>query len=74
MIVITRKKLKINEKDLCRKYRTNVHKLIQAWKQGLSDSDIANATGINPATLGQIREEIELIHRRLRLALKERTF
>lgn len=64
------KKLKIDEKALCRKYRTNVKKLIQAWKRGLSDSDITGTLGIDPITLYQIREEIKLVHRRMRLTEK----
>ncbi|MCL6446556.1 MAG: hypothetical protein K6U04_00135 [Armatimonadetes bacterium] len=61
----------INEKDLCRKYRTNVTRLIRAWKKGLNDLEIARVTGINPATLQQIREDIALAHRRLRLLQKK---
>lgn len=62
---------KINEKELCRKYRTNVRRIIHAWKKGLNDFEISRATGIDPATLQQIREDIELAHRRLRLAQKK---
>ena len=62
----------INEKELCRKYRTNVHRLIRAWKHGLSDEEIARATGIDQGTLQQIREDIELAHRRLRLVQKKK--
>ncbi len=63
---------KINEKELCRKYRTNVPRLIRAWKKGLSDLEISRATGINLSTLQRIREDIELAHRRLRLTEKKK--
>ncbi|MGB9847067.1 MAG: hypothetical protein ACPLRH_06145 [Desulfotomaculales bacterium] len=62
--------LPINEKELCRKYRTNVKKIISAWKKGLNDMEIARATGVDTATLQKIREDIELSHRRSRLAQK----
>jgi len=61
----------IDEKSLSKKYRTNVHTLIRAWKKGYSDYDISRHTGINPLTLQQIRSDIELTHRRLRLAKKK---
>ncbi|MDQ0285215.1 DNA-binding Xre family transcriptional regulator [Desulfofundulus luciae] len=59
---------KIDEKSLSRKYKTNVSRLIRAWKKGLSDMEIAASTGIDPATLNRIRGDIEMAHRRLRLA------
>ncbi len=59
---------KIDEKNLSRKYKTNVSRLIRAWKKGLSDMEIAASTGIDPATLHRIRGDIEMAHRRLRLA------
>lgn len=62
---------RIDEKSLSRKYRTNVSRLIRAWKRGLSDMEIAASTGIDPATLHQIRGDIELAHRRLCLARKK---
>ncbi|SHJ25846.1 hypothetical protein [Desulfofundulus thermosubterraneus] len=62
---------KIDEKSLSRKYKTNVSRLIRAWKRGLSDMEIAASTGIDPATLNRIRGDIEMAHRRLRLARKK---
>ncbi|RKO67967.1 hypothetical protein [Desulfofundulus salinus] len=62
---------KIDEKSLSRKYKTNVSRLIRAWKKGLSDMEIAASTGIDPATLNRIRGDIEMAHRRLRLARKK---
>lgn len=64
--------LQINEKDLCRKYRTNVKKIIRAWKKGLNDMEVARVTGIDAGTLQQIREDIELSHRRSRLLQKQK--
>ncbi|MBE3588561.1 MAG: hypothetical protein IMW93_08420 [Thermoanaerobacteraceae bacterium] len=61
----------IDEKNLSRKYRTNVGRLVRAWKKGLSDMEIAAGTGIDPLTLQQIRCDIEMAHRRLRLARKK---
>ncbi|WP_051273366.1 hypothetical protein [Desulfotruncus alcoholivorax] len=55
-------------KELCRKYRTNVPRLIRAWKKGLNDLELSRVTGVNVATLHRIRSEIELYHRRARLA------
>lgn len=64
-------KIKIDEKSLCKKYRTNVVKLISAWKRGLTDMEIARSTGIDLATLNQIKSDIELAHRRVRLSRKK---
>jgi hypothetical protein len=61
----------INEKNLSKKYRANVPGLIRAWKKGYSDYDISRLTGINPVTLQQIRSDIELTHRHVRLAKKK---
>lgn len=61
---------KIDEKSLCKKYRTNVARLIRAWKKGLSDIEIARETGIDLLKLQQIKTDIELAHRRLRMARK----
>ena len=55
-------------KELCRKYRTNVPRLIRAWKRGFNDLELSRVTGVNAATLHRIRSEIELHHRRSRLA------
>lgn len=61
------------EKNLNKKYCTNVNKLIKAWKKGLDDMEIAVATGLDPATLQRIRQDIELLHRRFRLTQKRET-
>ncbi|MFZ5646178.1 MAG: hypothetical protein ACOY30_00995 [Bacillota bacterium] len=61
---------KIDEKLLSKKYRTNVVRLIRAWKKGLTDFEIARETGIDPVKLRQIKADIEMAHRRLRLARK----
>ncbi len=62
---------KIDEKSLCKKYRTNVARLVKAWKKGLSDMEIARETGIDLLRLQQIKTDIEMAHRRLRLARKK---
>ncbi|MFZ5634203.1 MAG: hypothetical protein ACOY40_15290 [Bacillota bacterium] len=62
---------KIDEKFLCKKYRTNVGRLIRAWKKGFSDMEIARETGIDLLKLQHIKTDIELAHRRLRLARKK---
>jgi len=61
----------VSKKNLSKKYHTNVNKLIRAWKKGLNDLEIARVTGIDPVTLQKIREDIELLHRRLRLTQKK---
>ena len=61
---------KIDEKSLCKKYRTNVAKLIRAWKKGLSDMEISRETGIDPVKLQHIKADIEIAHRRIRHAKK----
>lgn len=62
---------KVDEKILSKKYGTNVKKLIRAWKRGLTDQEIAAKTGIKPATLYMIKQDLELAHRRIRLAQKK---
>ena len=61
---------KIDEKPLCKKYRTNVARLIRSWKKGLSDFEISKETGIDPLKLQIIKSDIEMAHRRLRQAKK----
>ena len=61
----------VDEKKLSKKYRTNVHYLIQSWKNGRSDVEIATNTGVDLFTLRQIKSEIELAHRRQRLEQKK---
>ncbi len=65
------KKIKIDEKSLSKKYQTNVSSLIHLWQKGNSDLDICHLTGIPPYTLQQIKGDIELAHRRLRMARKK---
>ncbi len=62
---------KADEKALSKKYRTNVGKLIRAWKIGLSDHEISAKTGVSPSTLYLIRQDLELTHRCKRLAQKK---
>lgn len=61
----------VDEKKLSKKYRTNVVKLIRAWKKGHSDMEIASNTGLDMVTLHRIKGDIELAHRRQRLAKKD---
>lgn len=65
-----RRAWKIDEKKLSQKYRTDVGRLIRAWKNGLSDLEITSRTGIKPSTLFLIKQDIELAHRHYRLAQK----
>jgi len=62
---------KVDEKTLSKKYCTDVKKLIRAWKSGFTDQDIAVKTGIRPSTLYMIKQDLELAHRRIRLAQKK---
>ena len=62
---------KLDEKTLSKKYRTDVNRLIRAWKKGLSDQEISFRTGVKPSTLHLIKQDIELDHRRHRLAEKK---
>ncbi|MEG6513310.1 hypothetical protein [Desulforamulus ruminis] len=61
----------IDEKALSKKYRTSVTRLIRAWKSGRSDMEIAARAGIDLTTLRQIKTDIELAHRKLRLEKKK---
>ncbi len=65
-------RLEIDTKKLSRKYRTNVPRLIRAWKKGVSDPEISRHTGIHVTTLYQIKNDIQLAHRRARLAQKRK--
>jgi len=60
----------IDTKELSRKYRANVPRLIRAWKKGLTDMELAHRTGIKITTLYRIRNDIEFLHRRARLNRK----
>lgn len=62
---------KVDEKTLSKKYRTDVGRLIKAWKHGLSDQEINLKTGVKSSTLYLIKQDIELAHRRIRLAQKK---
>lgn len=62
---------KVDEKTLSKKFRTDVGRLIRAWKRGLSDEDIIKRTGIKQSTLYLIKHDIELAHRRIRLEQKK---
>lgn len=62
---------KADEKTLSKKYRTDVGRLIRAWKHGLSDQEITLRTGVKPSTLYLVKQDIELAHRRYRLAQKK---
>jgi hypothetical protein len=62
---------KLDEKTLSKKYRTDVNRLIRAWKKGLSDQEISFRTGVKPSILQLIKQDIELDHRRHRLAEKK---
>ncbi|SHF11773.1 hypothetical protein SAMN02745133_01863 [Desulforamulus putei DSM 12395] len=61
----------IDEKALSKKYRTSVSRLIKLWKEGRSDVEVATQTGVDLMTLRQIKSDIELAHRRLRLEKKK---
>ncbi len=65
------KKINIDEKKLSKKYRTNISSLINAWKKGRSDMEIASLTGIDLFTLKQIKSDIELTHRKQRMEQKK---
>ena len=62
---------KADEKALSKKYRTDVGRLIRAWKKGFSDQDITLKTGVKASTLFLIKQDLELAHRRFRLAQKK---
>lgn len=61
----------INTAKLSQKYRTNVPGLIRAWKKGCSDMEISLRTGINLATLNQIKYDLEMAHLKARSAQKQ---
>ncbi|ACV61061.1 hypothetical protein Dtox_0098 [Desulfofarcimen acetoxidans DSM 771] len=71
---MTGEKTLINIKQLSKKYRTNVSKLIQAWRRGHSDLEISRSYRINLTTLRQIKADIELTHRRIRLEKRKEKF
>jgi hypothetical protein len=62
---------KVDDKELSKKYRTNVGRLIRAWKHGITDQEISSKTGITPSTLYLIKQDIELTHRYMRLSQKK---
>lgn len=61
----------VDEKAMSKKYRTNVGRLIRAWKHGIADQEIAAKTGVAPVTLRMIKQDIELTHRHVRLTQKK---
>ncbi|AQS57818.1 hypothetical protein [Desulforamulus ferrireducens] len=61
----------IDEKALSKRYRTSVSKIIRLWKSGRSDMEVASLTGLDLFTLRQIKNDIELAHRRARLEKKK---
>ena len=65
---------KIDEETLSRKYRTNVGKLIRAWKHGLSDQEVASKRGVGLSTVHSIKQDLELAHRYIRLSQKKQQF
>jgi len=65
------KAIEINATKISQKYRTNVPGLIRAWKNGISDGELSNRTGIKLATLSQIKYDLEVAHRRARVAQKQ---
>ena len=71
---MTGEKNQINTKTLSKKYRTNVTKLIQAWKRGYGDLEIARSYRIDLTTLRQIKSDIEMTHRRIRLEQRKEKF
>lgn len=61
----------VDEKALSKKYRTDVSRLIRAWKGGMTDQEITRRTGVALSTMSLVKQDIELAHRRHRLALKK---
>ena len=59
---MTKNNLDLDTEKLTRKYRTNVSKIIRAWKKGLSDFEISLSLGIDFNLLQQIKHEIETEH------------
>lgn len=58
------RRLALNTKTLSKKYRTDVSKIIKAWKKGYNDFEIASSLGIDICRLAQLRYEIELEHQK----------
>ncbi|MHB8172168.1 MAG: hypothetical protein ACYDG6_11605 [Thermincolia bacterium] len=63
---MTKNNLNLDTEKLTRKFRTNVPRIISAWKKGLSDFEISLSLGIDFNLLQQIKREIEIEHLRLR--------
>lgn len=63
----------IDPKALSQKYRTNVKKIISAWKKGYSDMEISRLLGLDMFTIQQVKTDIELTHRRLRMERKRKS-
>lgn len=65
------RKPQIDTEALCKRYRTNVKKMIRLWKDGHNDVEVASLTGTDLIIIKQIKTDIELAHRRLRLNQKK---
>ncbi|MCF8010150.1 MAG: hypothetical protein K9L17_02430 [Clostridiales bacterium] len=61
----------VDHKEICKKYSTNVKKLISAWKKGYSDMEISKSYGVEIPVLQQIKSDLELAHRRKRMEKKK---
>lgn len=61
-----RQKTVVDTEKLSKKYRTNVSKIISAWKKGKNDLEISSSLNIELTKLQRIRTEIEQAHNRSR--------
>lgn len=52
----------VNVKKLSKKYKTDINKIIRAWKDNISDTEISEALHVDLLMLMQIRQEIEDAH------------
>ncbi|NLW25627.1 MAG: hypothetical protein GXY91_10415 [Clostridia bacterium] len=57
-----RSKSPIDIKKLSKKYKTDINKIIRAWKADKTDMEISQALNIDLLKLLQIRQEIEDAH------------
>ncbi|MDA8235715.1 MAG: hypothetical protein M0Z31_13125 [Clostridia bacterium] len=51
---------------LIRKYKTNIPRIIKAWKKGCNDIEISLSLGVDYSMLQQIRHDLETEHLRSR--------
>ncbi|SMB86975.1 hypothetical protein SAMN00017405_1217 [Desulfonispora thiosulfatigenes DSM 11270] len=63
---MSRKSNPVNVKKLSKKYNLDVTKVIQSWKDNITDTEISEALHIDLLKLMQIRQEIEDTHNRER--------